>query len=75
MVDRNSKVLSITNAQLRRNMIFSTVSGALFAVFGVYMGLRDSRFPGAIFLALGVTFILRGVLSYTRAARYPISEK
>ena len=75
MIDRNSKVLSITNTQLRRNMIFSAVSGVLFAIFGVYMGFRDSGLPGIIFVALGVAFILRGVLSYTRAAKYPTDEK
>jgi uncharacterized membrane protein HdeD (DUF308 family) len=75
MIDGNSKVLSITNTQLRRNMIFSAISGALFVVFGIYMGFRDSGLPGIIFVALGIAFILRGVLSYTRAARYPINEK
>jgi len=75
MIDSNSKILAVSNTQLRRNMIFTIISGLLFCAFGTYMGFGDNGLPGIIFVALGVAFILRGVFSYTRSAQYPSNEK
>ena len=71
MIDSNFKVLSVSNTQLRRNAIFSVVSGILFVAIGFYMGLPEAQPLGVIFSLLGVVFAIRGLLSYTRGARYP----
>jgi Flp pilus assembly protein TadB len=73
MIDANTKVLTTANTQLRRNMVFTVVAGVLFVFLGVSFGYHSP--PGIIFVALGVAFFLRGVFSYTRAARYPAADK
>lgn len=75
MIDSNSRILAVSNTQLRRNMIFTIISGILFCAFGYYMGLGDYGLPGIIFIALGIAFIFKGIFSYTRSAQYPTNEK
>jgi len=76
IINNNSRVLAVSNTQLRRNMIFMVVTGLLFAILGgIYMSLADAGSFGGIFVGLGVVFIVRGIASYTRAARYPSLEK
>ena len=75
MVDANPTVMATANTQLRRNMLFTLVAGVLFIVLGLTMGFEDTWLPGGIFAALGVAFIVRGITSYTRAARYPTPDK
>ena len=75
MVDANSQVMATANTHLRRNRLFTLVSGLLFIALGFGMGFHDDWLPGGIFAALGVVFIVRGIGSYTRAARYPTPDK
>ena len=75
MVDANSRVMATANTHLRRNMVFTLVAGLLFIVLGLTMGFHDTWLPGGIFAALGVAFMVRGIASNTRAARYPTPDK
>ena len=67
MIDNNAKILTVSNTQLRRNMIFTIVAGILFAA----LGLQWHDNTGMIFIILGIAFIIKGALSYTRSAQYP----
>lgn len=74
MIEANARTFSAANTQLRRNMFFSLAAGLLFIAFGVFMMLGRGLVPGIIFVTLGAAFALRGIGSYTRAARYPSVE-
>ena len=75
MIDTNKQILSAANTQLRRGMVFTIVTGLLFGAFGFYLGFDRGGLPGIIFIALGLAFLIRGVLSYTRGARYPTPDQ
>jgi hypothetical protein len=72
MIDTNSKVMTVANTQLRRNAIFTIVSGLLFMGLGYFMGLPSREPIAFIFTALGLAVTIRGFLGYTQSARYPI---
>jgi hypothetical protein len=75
MIDSNSRVMTVANKQLRGGMIFTIVAGALFVALGLYFKPLEGS-PWIIFVALGATFIVRGIFAYRRSARYPtIPEK
>ena len=67
IVESFSNTVKTANTQLRRNMWFSLASGVLFICLGCSFG--DATFA-VIFVLLGIVFILRGIFSYTRRARY-----
>jgi hypothetical protein len=72
IVDRNSAVLAVANKHLKGNMFFMVLLGLIFASLGVYSATHSkSGVFGYAFVAMGVAFIVRGILSYARSARYP----
>lgn len=71
MIDSNQRSYSVANTQLRRSAITSTISGAVFIPIGWYFRMDENGMPGVLFMALGVILMLRGILTYTKAARYP----
>lgn len=75
ILDNNSRVLSTSNIQLRRNSVFACVVGLLFVLLGGLMGALRAEPIGVVFSLLGAVFILRGIFGYTRMARYPTIEK
>ena len=75
IIDRNERVIVATNTQLRRGMIFSVIVGLLFVAFGVLSISGEKTASGIFFTAIGVVFVIRGIASYSRAARYPTLEK
>ena len=74
MVDSNSKVITVANAQLKKNASFSIVSGVLFGALGFFMGLPSGQPTAVIFGLLGLLFIVRGISGYARSSKYPSSE-
>lgn len=70
MIDSNTRVMNVANTQLRGGMIFTIISGLLFVAMGLYFKTMNGSL-WILFVALGVTFIIRGIFSYRRAARYP----
>jgi hypothetical protein len=76
IVDSNRKVLAAANTQLRGNMIFIVMLGLIVAGLGAgALVFEHAGLPGGILIGVGVIFILRGIFSYTRAARYPAPDK
>ena len=75
IIDRNERLIAVSNTQLRRQMIFMVISGLLFVALGAVMSFVSSGITGAIFIALGVVFVIRGIASYNRSARYPTLDK
>ena len=75
IIDRNERVVVATNTQLRRGMIFSIAVGVLFAAFGVFSMVGENLTSGTFFTVLGLVFVIRGIASYSRAARYPTLDK
>lgn len=74
IIDSNPQMVSKVNASLWRNFVFLVTAGLLFVAMGTLLMTRDYGM-GAIIAALGAVFILRGVFSYTRAARFPSLDK
>lgn len=74
IIDRNARILTVSNTQLLRNTIFTIVVGTMFCLLGFYMGMGD-RTMGVLFGVLGVVFVLRGIFGYTRSTRFPEPAK
>lgn len=75
MIDRNNAILTTSNTHLRRNAIFMSVSGVLFVALGAAMGALAAEIPGLIFAVLGVVFVWRGFLHYSKSGRYPTDQE
>ncbi len=74
IIDRNIRVSAVANTHLRHNRSFLVTCGILFCTLGIVVGVFGGRPSGAIFVALGVVFILKGIFTYTKSAKYPTQE-
>ncbi len=71
MLDMNEKVMSTSNRNLKITGYFGLISGILFIFLGYYFLRNLEAIVGAIFIILGVAYLVSSILRLSRTSQFP----